>query len=224
MTRNKNAEAEWRTAGHFVPLPYAVMKHPNFLNLTPIGAKLLLELCSQIRFKGSRVKNNGDLCVAWEILRLKGWGSKGSISRARDELKHYGFIIMTKAGSIKKPALYALTFFSINDCDGKIDCKPTTTPRDDWKHVVDKFDRRGDAHGTKQGRNKKNRPYFRSKETSDTTKNIQTDLIQGRMQGSSDLKQGPFSDSPGSYVNPEALVLTDYMRHSRRLAPIGCFL
>jgi len=114
--------------GGFAGIPRMVMKHPDYQNLSGGAVKLLVELAGQYR-RG----NNGDLTAAYSVLRKRGFGSKGAISRAVQELQKAGMIIQTRAGRFINPgghcALYALTWQPIDECPGKgLEVEPTTTP------------------------------------------------------------------------------------------------
>ena len=84
-------------------------------------------------------RNNGDLSIAWTIMSKRGWRSKETLETARRELEHYGFIRLTRQGGRNRPNLYAVTFFAIDDYDGKLDCAPTHRPPDDWKQTKKRF-------------------------------------------------------------------------------------
>ena len=124
-----------RESGNFVALPFSVLDHPNFIKLSHKGKGLLLDLCSQLRFKKDGSANNGDLCATWSMMKARGWKSKESLRFALNELTHYGFILMTRQGHRRKCSLYAVTFLAIDECGGKLDSaiKPTITPPSIWK-------------------------------------------------------------------------------------------
>ena len=112
--------------------------------LTPKAIKLLIDLCWQLRLKKGGPINNGDLTCAYRVLKERGWRSKDTITKARDELLYYGFIQVTRKGSMyggcNKPILFALTFFAVNDCNGKLDIKPTAAPTNLWRTTREKYD------------------------------------------------------------------------------------
>lgn len=140
MTRSK-AKGR-RTSGAFVPLPCSVMNHQNFTNLTPLAVKLLIDVCSFLRFKQGGTVNNGDLAITWELLKQRKWTSKASIDRAKDELLYYGFIVLTRHGMRLRhmPTLFALTFFGIDECNGKVqEQKPSPAPLNLWQKTKAKY-------------------------------------------------------------------------------------
>ena len=56
-----------------------------------------------------------------------------SLAQARQELLHYGFIELTRQGGLGKCSLFAITWESVDDCDGKLDVRPTRTPSLDFQ-------------------------------------------------------------------------------------------
>lgn len=117
-----------RGGGQFLPLPLAVLRSPEFAKLSPWACKLLLDLLCQYRHP----LNNGDLCLAWTTMKPRGWSSKQTLYKARQELLTGRWITVTRQGGRKIPSLYALSFYRIDDCAGKLDVKPTERPSNDW--------------------------------------------------------------------------------------------
>lgn len=112
----------------YAGIPRAVMDHPDYQGLTGTAAKLLLELARQ--FRGS---NNGDLTVAWEVVRKRGFRSKATVQRARDELLGADLIRCTRQGRFLNPggvcALYALAWLPVHECPkARLEHAPTTKP------------------------------------------------------------------------------------------------
>ncbi len=77
--------------------------------------------------------NNGDLCMAWTIMEKRGWKSRDTLNKARKELLDVELILVSRRGDRKRPNLYALTFFAIDECGGKLDVKPTDRPHSTWR-------------------------------------------------------------------------------------------
>lgn len=102
------------------PSPTSVLSHK--------AAHLLDNLIAQ--YNGS---NNGDLSAAPKITALYGWTSQGSVYSALVELLATGFIEQTRQGGKNECSLYAVTWLAIDDCDGKLDVKPTKIPSNLWK-------------------------------------------------------------------------------------------
>lgn len=151
MSRRSYGDAKGRrTSGIFIPLPAAVLKHPNYVRLTHKAKALLLDMLEQIRFKEGGTKNNGDLTIAFTIMQERGWNSKQTLWNALRELEYYGFVLQTKQGHNKKPSLFAITWWSIDECGGKLEVASTTRPSDQWKEPKPKYE--------KQKKNKSSAP------------------------------------------------------------------
>ena len=108
-------------------MAYVVLRSQSFSRLGPHAVKLLMDLLAQ--YKGD---NNGDLCAAWTLMKKRGWRSRDTLSKARRELLKSEWIIVTRQGGKHLPTLFALTFFAVDECDGKLDMKPTHSPPSNW--------------------------------------------------------------------------------------------
>ena len=117
-----------REPGSFVALPVVVLRSEATARLSPKAVKLLFDLLSQ--FNGT--SNNGDLCAAWSVMQHRGWRSRDTLSKALDELENADFITCTRQGGRNKASLYAVTFYAIDGCNGKLDVSSTERPRGDW--------------------------------------------------------------------------------------------
>ena len=114
--------------GRVAVIPHACLDSPHYLSLSLAAKALLLELTRQ--FNG--FTNNGDLCLADKLMKPRGW-AKRTVFRAADELELKGWIVKTRQGDINKPNLWALTFYPIHECKGKLDVSPTNAPLSFWK-------------------------------------------------------------------------------------------
>lgn len=130
MARDPVKHKGRRHTPSFVSLPHYVLNHPRFTELDGWTMKLLIDLCAQ--YKGS---TNGDMSMAWSIMEKRGWRSRDTLRRARQELLSRGWIIQTRQGGRNKPSLYAVTLWAIDECGGKLDAgiNPTTGPLHYWK-------------------------------------------------------------------------------------------
>lgn len=117
-----------RSVHTFVQLRHDVLRHDNFKTLSGNATKLLIDIVGQ--YNG---KNNGDFQATWSFVRTRGWRSKGTLSRALKELLSRGWIVKTRAGGKHKAVLYAVTWLSIDECDGKLQVAPTVTALNLWK-------------------------------------------------------------------------------------------
>jgi hypothetical protein len=119
---------ERREQGGFAALPHCLLKSQVFINLSAHAVKLLIDLLAQ--FKGF---NNDDLCLAWTLMSVRGWKSRETLNKARHELLDSELIIVTRYGDRRRPHLYALTFFAVDECGGKLDIKATERPLSSWR-------------------------------------------------------------------------------------------
>ncbi len=140
MAKSKLQKAKGRReSGAFAPIPCSALNHRNMYMLSSKANKLLLLMLSKIRFKTGGPVNNGDISIPWSDARSKGWRSKQTLQKARDELLYYGFITLTRQGGLNQCSLYAITWWSIDECKGKLDVKATTIAANTWKANRDKF-------------------------------------------------------------------------------------
>lgn len=125
--RFKDAKAQ-RESGGFVALPHTVIRSEAYAKLSAYAVKLLNDLLAQ--YRGD---NNGDLCAAWTRMQTRGWKSRDTLGKALAELKDKEWIIVARQGGRHIPSLYAITFYAINECGGKLDVRPTRTPTSLWR-------------------------------------------------------------------------------------------
>ena len=126
--RFKEAKAK-RERGGFVALPFAVLRSQSFAQLSGRAVKLLMDLLSE--YRGD---NNGNLSCAWKLMQARGWSSKDTMWKALQELLDRGWLILTRQGGRHQPSLYAVSFYAIDDCPGRmLEVGPTATPPGDWK-------------------------------------------------------------------------------------------
>ena len=94
----------------FVGIVRSVFDSPAFIALSPHATNLLLELVSQ--YQGD---NNGNLTVAWTIVSNRGWRSRTTLWRCKDELIQAGFVFVTRKGHFPSTCeLLALTWFPLD--------------------------------------------------------------------------------------------------------------
>ena len=120
------ARAKHKQKASFAGIPRLVMECPDYINLNGSAVKLLIEMACQ--FKGG---NNGDLCPAWTLMKVRGFCSKTTLSKAIKELLKAEMILLTRQGHFikNKASLYALTWESIDECLSKhLDESPTRIP------------------------------------------------------------------------------------------------
>ena len=142
MSMNRMKAKGRREGGNFARLPYTLMDHLNYINLSPQGRMLLLDLMRQLRYGKGGVINNGDLCATFSMMKGRGWKSKDTLHTATLELLHYGFIVISRQGERlrnDKPTLYALTFIGVNECGGKLGIPSSQAPLGCWRQEREKY-------------------------------------------------------------------------------------
>lgn len=126
---NSRRKAKGRLdSGSFVAIPHAILESNSYAKLSAPAVKLMLDLYGQ--YKGS---NNGDFSMAWSMMSTRGWRSKDTLYRGRNELVDKGFIIQTRLGGKHQCSLYAVTWQPIDECNGKLDCPATRVALGYWK-------------------------------------------------------------------------------------------
>lgn len=104
-----------RGKGHsFLRLPHFLLDSAEFSELSGSAVKLLLHVA--VLYKGA---NNGNLELVWSSLKLRGWRSKATIQKARDELLAAGWLLCTRHGGKNRCSLYAITWEPIDECPDK---------------------------------------------------------------------------------------------------------
>ena len=118
----------------FLRLPRPVYSSHNFIMLSPSAIKLLIDIA--IQYNGS---NNGDLQASLNPMRARGWVSSSTLNRARQELLYYGFIELTRQGDLGRCSLYAISWESIDGCNGKIEVPSTKVASRLFEQTQSKF-------------------------------------------------------------------------------------
>ena len=108
--------------------PHHVLNHEKFKTLSRRATKLLMDIAAQ--YRGS---NNGDLCAPFSLMQKRGWTSNDQLHKAKRELVDKEVIMVTRQGGRNKCTLYAVTWFQIDECNGKLDVLTTKTAPIDWK-------------------------------------------------------------------------------------------
>ena len=122
--RYKNA-ADKRDGGAFITLPLCVLNGAAYLGLNAHARMLLFDLVAQ--YRGD---NNGDLCAAFSMMKLRGWRSTHTLQAAKLELIEAGLIVETRKGARpNKASLYAVTWYALDDCGGKLEVSARAFPR-----------------------------------------------------------------------------------------------
>ncbi|MDR7098611.1 hypothetical protein J2X04_000958 [Lysobacter niabensis] len=91
--------------------------------------KLLLELARQ--YKGN---NNGDLSATVNMLRNRGFASKDTLPTKLKWLENHGWIVRTRQGGRHVGCnLYAITWWTLDECPGKHSYQAERKPSHLWK-------------------------------------------------------------------------------------------
>ena len=107
--------------GPWLPLPLEFMRSRACAELSPLAAKLLLDVLSML---GTNASRNGDVCLTPKLMRVRGWSGRESLGAAVRELVTHGLLMQTRQGSRLDCSLHALTLFPL-DCDmRKLDVGP----------------------------------------------------------------------------------------------------
>lgn len=125
--KKKRYKVKGRREGQFLMLPHSIMRSSEFGGLSPWDTKLLLELAMQ--YNG---KNNGDFSAAFSQLSKRGWNSPGTLSSALKSLRSSGWILLTRQGGRNRCSLYAITWWAIDECGGKLECNAQSVPSNEW--------------------------------------------------------------------------------------------
>jgi hypothetical protein len=112
----------------FVMLRKDVITSSQYASLSYKAVKLLVDVLEQ--YNGN---NNGDLCVTMTVMKKRGWKSAGTLQAAKNELVAKGWLELTRQGGRHKCGLYAVSFYSIDECGGKLDWLSNTKASNRWK-------------------------------------------------------------------------------------------
>lgn len=126
MSRNRYKNAKDKRDGEtHIGLPHCVLNGAAYLSLNSHARMLLLDLAAQ--YRGD---NNGDLCAAWKVMHPRGWKSEATLNKAKQDLIASELVVETRKGARpNKCSLFALTFYALDDCGGKLDITAKSFPR-----------------------------------------------------------------------------------------------
>jgi hypothetical protein len=127
-SRKHQKAAEKRESGSYVAVTSYFLRSQTVCGLSAAACKLLLDFLSQ--YRGN---NNGDLCAAWKLMKVRGWKSRDTLAKAVRELLAKEIIEKSQQGGKHKPTLYALTMYNVDECNGKIEIAATHHPKSSWK-------------------------------------------------------------------------------------------
>jgi len=99
--------------GRWLPVPLDFLRSRACAELSPLSAKLLLDLLALL---GPNCSGNGDLSISPKALAARGWSSRASLQEAVRELLDHGLLVITRQGSRTECRLFAVSLFPL-DCD-----------------------------------------------------------------------------------------------------------
>lgn len=127
----RRRKAKGRGAATFLGIPHYVFRSDEFGQLDGWALKLLVELAGA--YNGF---NNGDLSCAWSVLKDRGWRSKGTLWDALRRLLEGGWVVVARHGNRNRCALYAITWWPVDACEGKaLEIRPTTAASNLWQQT-----------------------------------------------------------------------------------------
>lgn len=125
----KRRRHKGRSGGGYLGIPHSILRSQEFGELCGWDVKLLIELAGN--FNG---KNNGDLSAAYSVLARRGWRSTGTLSGSLERLLKAGWLLKTRHGGRNRCALYAVTWWPVDPCEGKwLEIQAESVPRHSWK-------------------------------------------------------------------------------------------
>lgn len=128
MSRNRKKHGV-AVSGAWLPLSLAFLRSRAAAELSPHGAKLLIDVLAML---GPNASRNGDISLAPKLLRARGWPSSATLVAAVGELIDCGLLVKTRQGSRLDCSLFAVTLYPL-DCDpNKIDVGPGSYALTDW--------------------------------------------------------------------------------------------
>ena len=130
MTKSRKKAKNRLEKGSFITVRKDILNHPNYHSLSHRAARLLWDIYGQ--YNGH---NNGDFCATYSVFKKKGWSSNDQLRKALEELKKKGWIVITRHGGLNMGCnLYAVTWESIDECNGKLDVNATRVASNTWRN------------------------------------------------------------------------------------------
>jgi hypothetical protein len=116
-------------AGRWIPVPLDFLKSRACAELSPHGAKLLMDVFSML---GTNAYGNGDISLTPKIMKVRGWSGRETLNATIRELEANGLLVRTRQGSRLDCILYALTIYPLNCRPEKIEVTPGCYSLDDY--------------------------------------------------------------------------------------------
>lgn len=104
-----------RDAGGFIAIPWTILDSLEYVTLSHTAKTLLVDIARQYYFdKNEKCHTNGRLLANAKTLDRRGWNSRDTLTRAKNELIKVGFLFETVKGHRpNKASWYALTWFDL---------------------------------------------------------------------------------------------------------------
>lgn len=117
----KSKKGSIAVAGIWLPVSLDYLRSRACAELSPHGAKLLLDFLALL---GPNASRNGDISLSPKRMAVRGWSGRSTLSAAIAELLDNNLIVYTRRGSRLDCSLFACTLFPL-DCDlTKLDVRP----------------------------------------------------------------------------------------------------
>jgi hypothetical protein len=117
----------------FIAIPKEVLNGEDWQRLSHSARVLALDLCSQ--YSG---KANGRLSAAFTLMQTKGWVSKGTLSRAKQDLLTAKWVVRTRKGHAPHTAeWFAFTWWTL-DYHPSMDIDPKCFPKYNFMSIESK--------------------------------------------------------------------------------------
>ena len=125
----KRRKATGRSPATYLGIPHYVYHSPEFGELDGWEMKLLIEVAGL--YRGF---NNGNLSCTWSQLAKRGWRSNGTFRKALKGLLCNGWLICTRHGGRNRCALYAVSWWPVDPCEGKgLEVRSEATASNRWQ-------------------------------------------------------------------------------------------
>lgn len=115
--------------GPYNPFPLEFLRSRVCAELSPHATKLLLDIVAQMGPNGYR---NGDITLAFNVMKIRGWTSRPTLLAACAELQEARLIVQTRQGGRMNCSLWALTLYAMNCNRQKLDVGAGQYERSEW--------------------------------------------------------------------------------------------
>lgn len=129
MSHDRRRRRGVAVVGPWLPVPLDFLRSRAAAELSPHGAKLLLDVFSML---GPNASRNGNISLAPRVMAARGWSGRATLNAAVRELIEHKLLVQTRQGSRLDCSLFALTVWVL-DCDlSKLDVQPGAYTIGSW--------------------------------------------------------------------------------------------